>query len=58
MNQIRNNRFVTQRFNVQNFWVGAYDYYGQIDEKTNKEDGIGRRCWHNGGIEEGNFMNG
>ena len=43
---------------VQNKWIGAYYYQGQIDDATQKENGIGRRCWLNGGIEEGQFENG
>jgi hypothetical protein len=38
--------------------ISSYDYYGQINQKTGKEDGIGRRCWMNGGIEEGIFADG
>ena len=45
--------------NVKDKWVvSRYDYCGQVNIATGKEHGAGRRCWHDGAIEVGQFENG
>ena len=59
---IQNTQIVAQRFDQKDKNFGIYDYYGQVRRASlpviGKENGIGRKCWHNGGIEEGVFEDG
>lgn len=54
---IKTDGVVTQRFDQEDKWTGKYDYFGLVSlpglYTESLENGIGRKCWHQGGIEEG-----
>ena len=71
ISKIKSNGIVTQRYNQKDYWTGVYDYFGQVSRDSlivkfttaqsntqSLENGIGRKCWHDGGVEEGQFQNG